>query len=88
MAKTLWISAALLVLVGLASIPLGIVAPTTSEATPYMSALSDLAVSTADACPCNVKICQANVCVADPNPDEPHGCCITGQNCQYSLCFP
>jgi hypothetical protein len=88
MSKVLWLSLGLLFALSFVAIPLGSIAPTASDASPYYSALSDLAVGTADACPCNGKYCNANTCQPDVDPDVPHACCIQAGVCHSPLCFP
>jgi len=88
MTRTLCLVLGLVVLIVAVSIAFGTLVPTNSKTTPYFSSLSNLAVSTADACPCNQKICSAGVCATNPNPDNPTYCCIQGTNCVSGLCFP
>jgi hypothetical protein len=88
MTRTVWIAVGLVVIIALVSITFGTFVPTNAKTTPYFSSLSNMAVSTADACPCNQKVCSAGVCVDNPNPDDPRFCCIQGSNCTTGLCFP
>ena len=88
MDKTIRLALGILLLVGLVSIVFGTTVPTGPQSTPYFSALSNLAVSTAEAVSCNGKECSANVCVAQHNPDEPRACSIVNGNCGSHLCFP
>jgi hypothetical protein len=89
MSRTLWLSLGILLVVGIITLAFGTLAPTTTQATPYYSALSHFAVSTAEACHCNQKICVVgNVCNPNPDPETPKACCFYQGNCQTVLCFP
>ena len=88
MAKSLWLALGILLVVGVLTIAFGTAVPTGSQSTPYFSALSNMAVSTAEAVGCNQKECSANVCVTNHNPDVPRACKIVNGNCQSTICFP
>jgi hypothetical protein len=88
MAKSLWLALGILLVAGVVSIVFGTAVPTGPYSTPYFSALSNLAVSTAEAVGCNHLECSANVCITNHNPDQPRACKIVNGNCQSTLCFP
>lgn len=88
MVRRVQLTLAILFVIAIASIMFGTVTPVDQNATPYVSALSDMAVGTAEAVPCNQKVCSGNVCVPNPNPDQPRACKIVGTNCQQTVCFP
>jgi len=84
MARILLMSLRIFLVVGFVAIAFGAVMPTSGpHATPYFSTLSNLAVSTAEACPCNFKACSGNVCVYH----EDWGCCVQGGVCKSISCF-
>ena len=86
MLRTLLLGLGILLVMGLVSIAIGTGSPG-SHASPYFSAVSDFAVGTAEACPCNLKHCQGGVCVYDGNIDNPRACCMQGTNCVSAPCF-
>ena len=93
MTRRLWLAVRILAVLGLVSLAFGTVVPTTGPAsspqsTPYFSTLSNMAVSTAEACPCNLKQCWQNTCIDNPNIENPTACCSHGgPTCQTILCF-
>lgn len=88
MTRMLRMSLGLVVILALASITFGTMVPATSHSSPYFSSLSNLAVSTAEACPCNLKDCSNNVCFYTGDIDNPTACCMQGTHCVRALCFP
>lgn len=88
MVRRIQLTLAILVVIAFVSIAFGTVTPVGQNATPYVSALADMAVSTAEAIPCNQKICSGNVCIPNPNPDQPRACKVQGSSCITIVCFP
>ena len=84
MIRTLWFSLRVLLILSFVAIAFGTITPSGPHATPYASALSNLAVSTAEACPCNFKTCNANVCIST---EEAIGCCVQAGVCKSRACF-
>jgi hypothetical protein len=84
MARTLWMAVRILLVLTLITIAFGTIVPSNREATPYLSALSNVAVGTAEAIPCNFKRCQGNSCVFF----EQWGCGFHGGQCASTACFP
>ena len=83
MTRILWISLRILLIFGFVAIAFGTVVPSGTHATPYFSTLSSLAVSTAEACPCNLKTCSGNVCIP---VEEAIGCCVALGVCKSRSC--
>jgi hypothetical protein len=84
MARTIRITLLMLLVGSVVVIAFGTVMPAGQHATPYLSALSNVTVSTAEAVSCNNLRCNANVCI---NTDF-YGCGIQGGHCKSTRCFP
>ncbi|TMQ56465.1 MAG: hypothetical protein E6K75_08535 [Candidatus Eisenbacteria bacterium] len=76
--------------IGIASIAFGTAVPTSPGAgSPYYSSLSNMAVSTAEACPCNLKLCSGDtICWYTGDIDHPTFCCLNNGHCVTGNCFP
>ena len=88
MTRTLLSALGLTLVILFALIAVGTFAPRGPEAGPYYSSLSNFAVDTAEACPCNQKICSGNVCIPNPDPEFPRACCVQSGTCKQAVCFP
>ncbi len=83
MTKTLWTTFRILFILAIAVVAFGTFAPTNPTASPYLSTLANVAVSTAEACPCNNLACSGNVCTTQ----DFWGCCIQAGVCKSRSCF-
>ena len=86
MVRALWFALRIVLIVGFVVVAFGGIVPTGPRASPYYSTLSSLAVSTAEACPCNFKDCPgpSGPCVP---VGEAIGCCVQGGVCKRLPCF-
>jgi hypothetical protein len=82
--KTIWTATQLLLLLGLVAVAFGTVVPADRHSTPYLAALSNIAVGTAEAVPCNNLKCHGGVC----DTWEFSGCGIQNGHCKSTPCFP
>lgn len=89
MMKTLWTAIRILLVLSFVAIAFGAIVPSNREgSTPYLSALSDVAVGTAEAIPCNFKRCgggSPGVCFS---VEEQVACGFVGGQCTTTACFP
>lgn len=89
MRRTLVLALGLVLAITIVSVGFGTLVPAKSHSSPYFSALSNAAVSTAEACSCNLKHCVGNhnpVCTFDSEIET--ACCMQGTNCVQAPCFP
>lgn len=76
-------------IVGIVAIGLGAIAPVTSHSGPYLSTLSNASVKSAEACPCNFKVClqSTNTCIDQGSEEDPMGCCFYQGQCRSLSCL-
>jgi len=82
MSRTIRTAFCIMSVIVFVTLAFGTFVPTTNSS-PYVSSLANVAVSTAEACPCNNQKCNGGFC---GNFDF-WGCCIRNGNCFSTQCF-
>ncbi len=82
--KTIRIALGLALLFAILAVAFGTLVPASKHSTPYVAALSNVAVGTAEAVGCNNKRCNAGLC---DNWDF-YGCSTNTGTCRSTQCFP